>query len=306
MMAIFKNNDGRLRSGWRIAACGVLLALVIIGINVGWRALGLPGRTVNGVPQPWAFFAFTTLISACAFVVVLVLLRYFEQKGPAAIAMPFERKSVSMTFAGMLLGALPIALLVGVAVVAGYGDVAVRSFDPLQMLIALLPLLGAGFVLAAWEEFVMRGYVFRQLSLGINPTAAVIITGLIFGLLHSANPGASWQGILYTAIGGMLMGWLLLQSGSLWLLIGYHFGWNATASSVFGLDVSGFGGESSILQSTLTGAEILTGGSYGFEASLPAVIAEFLVLLLAIYLWPRLAAAPTSNEYAAATGDVLL
>jgi membrane protease YdiL (CAAX protease family) len=306
MTAIFRNNDGQLRSGWRIAVCGILLALVIVGINVGWRALGLPGRTANGVPQPWAFFVFTSLISACAFAVVLLLLRYFEQRGPAAIAMPFERKSISLTLAGMLLGALPIALLVGVAVVAGYGDVAVRVFDPPQMLIALLPLLGAGFVLAAWEEFVLRGYVFRQLSLGINPTGAVIISGLIFGLLHSANPGASWQGILYTVVGGMLMGWLLLQSGSLWLLIGYHFGWNATASSVFGLDVSGFGGDSSILQSTLTGPEILTGGSYGFEASLPAVIAEFLVLLLAIYLWPRSAAAPTSNEYAAATGDVLL
>jgi membrane protease YdiL (CAAX protease family) len=258
------------------------------------------------VPQPWAFFAFTALISACALAVVLLLLHYFEQRGPTAIAMPFERKSISMAFAGMLLGALPIALLLAVAVVAGYGDVAVRTIDPLQLLIALLPLLGAGFVLAAWEEFVLRGYVFRQLALGINPMGAVIISGLIFGLLHSANPGASWQGVLYTAIGGMLMGWLLLQSGSLWLLIGYHFGWNVTASSVFGLDVSGFGGDNSILQSTFSGPEILTGGSYGFEASLPAVSAEFPVLLLAIYFLARRAAAPAPNEYAAVTGDVLL
>jgi membrane protease YdiL (CAAX protease family) len=306
MTAIFRNEDGQLRSGWRIALCSILLALVIVAINVGWRALGLPGRMVDGVPQPWAFFAFASLISACALAVVLLLLRYFEQRGPAAIAMPFERRAILLTLTGALLGALPIALLVGAAAVAGYGDVAMRTFDPLQMLIALVPLLGAGFALAAWEEFVLRGYVFRQLSLGINPFGAVVITGLIFGLLHSANPGASWQGILYTAIGGMLMGCLLLQSGSLWLLIGYHFGWNATASSVFGLDVSGFGGENSILQSTLTGPEILTGGSYGFEASLPAVIAEFLVLLLAIFFLARRAAASASNEYAAATGDVLL
>jgi membrane protease YdiL (CAAX protease family) len=32
----------------------------------------------------------------------------------------------------------------------------------------------------------------RQLSLGFNPLAAVIITGIVFGLLHSGNPGANW------------------------------------------------------------------------------------------------------------------
>lgn len=282
MKTIFKDKENRLRSGWRIAVFVILVVAVVAVINVGWRALGLPGKTVDGIPQPWTFFSFAALISACVFGVVLLMLRYFEGLGPAAIGMPFERKALRQTFLGALLGALPIGVIVGLAVGFGYGDVAFGRSDPLQLMLMLIPVLGAGYVLAAWEEFVLRGYVFRQLSLGISPVAAVAITGLVFGILHSANPDASWQGVLYTVIGGMMMGWLLLRSGSLWLLIGYHFGWNATSSAVFGLDVSGFGADASIFNSSLTGPEILTGGAYGFEASLPAVLAEVVILSLAV------------------------
>ena len=108
--------------------------------------------------------------------------------------------------------------------------------------------------------------------------ARVIITGILFGLMHSGNPGANWQGLLYTAIGGALMGLWMIRSGSLWLLIGYHFGWNATASGLFGLELSGFEEGQSVFVSSLSGSPWLTGGDYGFEASLPAVIFEVLVL----------------------------
>jgi membrane protease YdiL (CAAX protease family) len=146
----------------------------------------------------------------------------------------------------------------------------------------LLPGLLALLLLAAWEEFVLRGYLLRQLSIGLNPTAAIVITGVLFGLMHSGNPGANWQGLLYTAVGGMLMALLVIRSGSLWLVIGYHFGWNAAAYNLFGLELSGLEGDKSILASTLTGADWLTGGSYGFEASLPALVFEVLVLSVAL------------------------
>jgi hypothetical protein len=35
------------------------------------------------------------------------------------------------------------------------------------------------------------------------------------------------------------MALLVFRYGSLWLMIGYHFGWNATASGIFGLELSG-------------------------------------------------------------------
>jgi len=273
-----------MRSGWRLLVFILLLTAIVLVVNVSWRALGLPGRTVDGVPQPWAFLWFTLIITGSVFGLILLLLRYLEQLGPAAIGMPFDRRFLPATLVGLLLGALPVCLLIGLALIAGYGEVTLRSNTSSQLAGSLLPMLAVGFALAAWEEFVLRGYIFRQLSLGINPVAAVLITGIAFGLLHSGNPGANWQGLLYTAIGGILMGWLLLKTGSLWLLIGYHFGWNAAASAVFGLELSGFEDDASIMSSTLSGADWQTGGSYGFEASVPAVMFELLVLSAAIYV----------------------
>lgn len=278
---LLRDADGAWRTGWRIAAMLLLLAIVIVGVNGGWRALGLPGQRQGG---PWMFLLFSSLVSGAALGVVALLLRYFENLGLAAIGMPFAARAWVETAVGTLLGAVPVSLLVGLAVIAGYGSVSPGGMNAARLVPVLLPMLLAGFLLAAWEEFVLRGYLLRQLSLGLNPGAAVVITGVLFGLMHSGNPGANWQGLLYTAIGGMLMGWLVLRSGSLWLLIGYHFGWNATAAGLFGLELSGFEEEGSIFNSTLSGADWLTGGSYGFEASLPAVVFEVLVLSVALWL----------------------
>lgn len=279
----FRNPDDEWRTGWRIVAMFVLLAIVTAAVNMGWRALGLPGQRDTG---PWLFLVFAALVSCAALGVIALLLRYFEKRGLAAIGMPFSRRAWKDTAGGTLLGAMPVCLVLGLAVVGGYGTVSPGGMNFQSLVPMLLPLLLAGFFLAAWEEFVLRGYLLRQFSLGLNPVAAVVITGALFGLMHSGNPGANWQGLLYTAIGGMLMGGLMLRSGSLWLLIGYHFGWNATASGLFGLELSGFEDEGSVFSSTLSGAEWLTGGSYGFEASLPAVIFEVLVLSVALRLVP--------------------
>jgi len=267
-----------------------LLAIVVIGLNVGWKALGLPGQKDSG---PWEFMLFASLISGAALGAIALLLRFFENQGLAAIRMPFAPKAWKETAAGTLLGVVPVCLLLGLAVVAGYGTISPGAMNPADLAVALLPLLLAGFALAAWEEFVLRGYLLRQLSIGLNPMAAVIITGILFGLMHSGNPGANWQGLLYTAIGGILMGLLVIRSGSLWLLIGYHFGWNATASGLFGLELSGFEEGASVFVSSLTGSEWLTGGDYGFEASLPAMIFEVLVLSVALRLTGKRRSAPT-------------
>ena len=57
----------------------------------------------------------------------------------------------------------------------------------------------------------------------------------------------------------------------LWLPIGIHAGWNFTQGGIFGVSVSGHpsGG---LLDGTLTGPEWLSGGDFGAEASIVAVV----------------------------------
>ena len=280
---IFRNKANEWRTGWRIVAMMALTVGVVALLNIAWKAAGLPGRKDS---TAWQFLAFAALITGATLAVIALLLRLFEKRGPDAIWLPFDRTAWKFAIQGTLLGAIPICLLLGTAVVAGYGEVVPGTLDAASIGSILLPTLLAGFLLAGWEELLLRGYLLRQLSLGINPVAAAVMTGILFGLMHSGNPGANWQGLLYTAIGGTLMGLLVLRSGSLWLLIGYHFGWNASSSGLFGLELSGLDIGSGIFASTLSGPDWLTGGSYGFEASLPAVVCEVLVLSIAFrFVW---------------------
>lgn len=293
---LFINSDDEWRTGWRIVAMIALLIGVMVAINTGWRALGLPRQHEGG---PWVFLGFAALISGGTFGVIVLLLRLLERRGPDAIGLPFRARAWRPLAIGTALGATPILLLVGLALVGGYGSVAMGNLVLAAVLPVLLPMLLAGFLLAAWEELFLRGYLLRQLSIGINPLAAAIITGILFGVLHAGNPGANWEGLVYTAIGGTLMGWLMVRSGSLWLLIGYHFGWNAAAYNLFGLELSGFGAEVSLLSVSLDGADWITGGSYGFEASLPAVLFEVLVLWLFTNRSYGLRSAPRGSPSAA-------
>ena len=283
MEAAFYNKNSQLRSGWRILIFAVLIAAVVAVVNIAWRALGVPMGSSAGNLEPWLFLAFVSLIAAGGLGMIVLMLRRFERRGLAAIALRLERPAIGQLASGTLLGALPISLLMALALTFGYGEISAQSIDGRMLFNQMLPALVTGFIVAAWEELVLRGYLLRQFSLGSNAATAAIVTGVIFGLLHSGNPGANWQGLLFTVIGGILMAWLLFRSGSLWLLIGYHFGWNAMASAVFGLTLSGLADEASLFKSTLTGSRWLTGGDYGFEASLPAVAFELLVLSTVIY-----------------------
>ncbi|MEZ6022683.1 MAG: type II CAAX endopeptidase family protein [Hyphomonadaceae bacterium] len=272
----------RLQAGLRILAFVLALGASIVLINVVWDAIGLPHALQHGEVQPLPLLGLAAAVACATAIVTAISLRLLERAHLGAVGLGFSRRALPDLLKGTLLGATPVALVMMLAVGAGYGVLAPTTPDAATLLAATAPGLAATFLLSASEEIVWRGYVLRQLTLATNPIFAVLVTGALFGVVHAANPDATWQGVLFTATGGMLMGWLMIRTGSLWLLIGYHFGWNATSSTLLGLDVSGLGSSASFFVSTLTGPEWRTGGAYGFEGSLPAVGFETLVLCLAI------------------------
>lgn len=58
---------------------------------------------------------------------------------------------------------------------------------------------------------------------------------------------------------------------NLWLAISIHAGWNFTEGSIFGAQVSGSSEAHSLIKSSLTGPELLTGGAFGPEGSVISV-----------------------------------
>ena len=58
----------------------------------------------------------------------------------------------------------------------------------------------------------------------------------------------------------------------LWLSIGFHMAWNYTQSAIFSGIVSGNEAAQGIIQSSVNGPDILTGGKFGVESSIVALI----------------------------------
>jgi membrane protease YdiL (CAAX protease family) len=133
---------------------------------------------------------------------------------------------------------------------------------------------------AMGEELLFRGYAFQLLIRSVGPFATILPTSVIFGLMHSWNPGATPLGIVNTVAWGILLGYAVWRTGALWLPIGLHFGWNV-ALPLFGSNLSGFtmGVTGYTLQWNV--GVLWSGGGYGVEGSLlttAVVVALFFVV----------------------------
>ncbi|MFG1927744.1 CPBP family intramembrane glutamic endopeptidase [Cryptosporangium sp. NPDC048952] len=137
----------------------------------------------------------------------------------------------------------------------------------------MLITLGAMASVAVNEELLFRGVIFRIIEERTGSVVAIVASSLLFGLVHLVNPSATLWGTLAIAIeGGTLLAVAYVLTRSLWLPIGLHFAWNFVGGGFFGIVVSGAPQEdTSLLHTSLSGSDALTGGAFGPEASLVAL-----------------------------------
>jgi hypothetical protein len=142
-----------------------------------------------------------------------------------------------------------------------------------------------GLVSGFFEETLLRGIVLRQLERLGGTWIALILTSALFGGLHIMNPDATLTGAVAIALeAGILLGAAYLITRRLWLAVGLHAAWNFTQAWVFSVPVSGTGTPIGLISTRRDGPDILTGGAFGLEASIVAVV---LVTLVGLYLLYR-------------------
>jgi membrane protease YdiL (CAAX protease family) len=202
--------------------------------------------------------------------------RYFERRDVSELAPAGAARRVA---AGIVLGAALFSVVFALLALGGY------VHHPKFGGFAGLPVqLATTFAAAVGEELVFRGAIFRITDERLGTAAALLISSILFGLLHVANPGATPVSTVAIAVeAGALLGMAYSASRSLWLPIGLHFGWNFTEGGVFGTAVSG-GQSHGLMDSVLSGPTLLTGGAFGPEASVIAV-AVSLVATAVISVW---------------------
>jgi hypothetical protein len=178
-----------------------------------------------------------------------------------------------------LLGGTAL-FVVTIAVIAALGGYRVVGWGSVAGALSVLGLMTG---VAVTEELLFRGALFRLVEERGGTGTALGVSAALFGALHLVTPAATpWGAVAVAAEAGLLLGAAYVATRTLWLPVGLHLGWNLAEAGIFTTAVSGSEVGAALLDGVTSSPVLLTGGTFGPEASLVAVVvcsAGALVLL---------------------------
>ncbi len=272
-------NEAQRPTRWWLAwILGVVF--VVAGFTIG----GAVGGVVLGDPQsgePRAQYLEAFMFGTTA-VLLILWVRIKERRGLSSLGFR-GRNGLARFGLGLLLGAGLMTL--GILIPTLTGDLATgRSQHALQgsaAALSLIPLLLLFITQSSIEEAVFRGYMLPMGMRQIPAVAAVIGTSIIFAAIH---PGAGLVGSVNIFLYGAFACLVAIQQGSLWLICGFHAGWNYFQGNIYGVPVSGNPEPTSLLTFGPTEGSnaLLSGGSFGIEASLVGTVLLVVGILITL------------------------
>lgn len=163
--------------------------------------------------------------TAC-FMIPVFFLRRFLRVGPVSLYRPMHTEAKvpgwrAVAYVLVVLAVLRSAAyvnsflvsLVPFKITSGTGLV---SLEPYQI---VLQFIAVGLVPAFCEEFLFRGAICTQL-MRFGRMPAILVSSLLFALMHQNG-----QQFLYTFVGGLALGFLYTETGTIWCGVLAHF-WN--------------------------------------------------------------------------------
>ena len=229
----------------------------------------------DAITTPWISCVAATALSAAMIALYALVVKWFEQQPARDI--PASRITPD-TLKGLGIGVGFFIVVVGIMFASGlYRFGAIGTDDPADIIVSFFGFLMVG----VGEEIVFRGVIFRWIDEKWGFAAALIASSLLFGLMHIFQPAATlWSSFAIAVEAGLLLGAAYKYSGTLWLPIGIHWAWNFTQGNIFGFAVSGSDAGEALIQASVSGPDILTGGAFGAEASVISLLVG-----LALSLW---------------------
>ena len=169
---------------------------------------------------------------------------------------------------GLAGGFLLFSMIVGIAALADVYNIVGEGGTATL----LATLITVAIVPAFVEEVLFRGILFRFLEQFGGSWFALALTSALFGLGHILNPNASAFSSFAIAVeAGVLLGGAYMLTRSLWAPIGLHAAWNFTQGYIYDVPVSGID-QQGMVEARLSGPELLSGGLFGLEASIIALL----------------------------------
>ncbi|MCL7455472.1 MAG: CPBP family intramembrane metalloprotease, partial [Anaerolineae bacterium] len=159
--------------------------------------------------------------------------------------------------------------------IAGWLTVERADWQPLDFGASIVGWL----IISFNEELSFRGYILQRLAQAWGLPAAVVVSSLVFAMVHVLNPNVQPLAMVSLFVAGLLLACAYLVSRSLWLPIGLHIGWNLAEIHLLGFPGSG-DAEPALMRSVATGPEVMTGGAFGPEGGLVGLAATALGIII--------------------------
>ena len=289
MRAIFFNDVGRPRSGWRVLIfCAAFLAIGFVFATI-LRVIYLVVHEV-GPATPYLalvadlIFRIMTLVAALG--AGYLCTRWLESLPWRSLGLTFHQGWLRDLVIGCATGFAALVMAVGIATAAGglrfsFGGGSGVITPLLRSLVGSAFLL---FVAALAEEALFRGYGLQTLTRAKLAWLGLLLTSVPFGLAHLSNPNVvPVVTFANTTLAGIWLGVAYLRTRSLWFPLGVHWAWNWALGPFFGLPVSGRNFVSNpLLRGDDLGPAWLTGGSYGIEGGVACTVA---LVAFTILIW---------------------
>ncbi|EJK74559.1 hypothetical protein THAOC_03756, partial [Thalassiosira oceanica] len=125
-------------------------------------------------------------------------------------------------------------------------------------------------------------------AVNVSIAASTLLQSSFFSLMHYNSPGASRQSQINLFVGGVVGTFNVIASGSIWLGIGWHFGWNIFMGHILGRSTSGIPMSCAVfdvIPKPGKSFERLHGGEFGPEQGVlaPWAYGFCMVLILLFY-----------------------
>ncbi|QDU97567.1 CPBP family intramembrane glutamic endopeptidase [Lignipirellula cremea] len=292
----FLDATNRLRTPFRLFLFIVVLAVLLVGLQIDVFLALVAGLLWQEVPlgevgprilqladtQPLALQFF---LAGPTVLVTLVVLELFRRQVDRRTLMssgfvPVTARRVGLAGFGLVIGGGVIAAGAFFAWAAGQ----YVASDPAPIGWVWWSLLPTLILMAFFEEIVFRGYLLQNFRDIGWPVTGVVISSVLFWLVHSFNPAAwstVWIGVnLFGA--GVALSLAYMASGDIWFPTAVHFAWNYMQAPLLGIPVSGMETESLLrIEPRPDIADWISGGGFGLEGS--AVCIPLNLVLCAIF-----------------------
>ena len=258
--------------GWHRILLIILPYLFMVGIFqiVGAHIAGID----MSIPHPEITSTQDLIISLFNFIgtfmIIWIFMKWIDKEN--FIELGFHTKNRFIDFIiGIAIGFIIMA--VGYIVLIQLEEITFLKwfFDIKELMISILLFT----IVAFAEETFFRGYILKNLMVSFDKYVALIISSVLFSLMHGFNPNIDLLSLFSLFLVGILFGLSYVHTKNLWFPIAFHLSWNLF-QTLLGLNQGV--NDYSFIEFKINESNLLNGGGYGFEGSYLSIIAQIITI----------------------------